>query len=137
MIELLLVIVVLGVLAATVIFALKSVPGEAASAACNSDAKTAEVAVQAYIASPDNPTHAIPTTMANLYNAPFGDSFLTKQSNTAYTLYLGGDLAAAGVTPSPAAVVSDGVYVQNGSSGTAFLYSDPSAAGTNECTNVT
>ena len=48
MIELLLVIVVLGVLAATVIFALSNVTGSAAQAACNSDAKSVEIAVQAF-----------------------------------------------------------------------------------------
>jgi general secretion pathway protein G len=50
LIELLIVIVVLGILAATVIFALGGVTGQSAQAACNSDAKTVENAAQAYIA---------------------------------------------------------------------------------------
>ncbi len=48
LIELLIVIVVLGILAATVIFALSGVTSSSAVAACNSDAKSVEVAVQAY-----------------------------------------------------------------------------------------
>ena len=60
LIELLVVIVVLGILAATVVFALSGVTGQSAQAACNSDAKTVEVAVQAYIDSPDNATNAPP-----------------------------------------------------------------------------
>ena len=74
LIELLIVIVVLGILAATVIFALGGVTGQSAQAACNSDAKTTEVAVQVYIASPDNTTNAPPTAMSDLYAAPFNST---------------------------------------------------------------
>ncbi len=52
LIELLIVIVVLGILAATVVFALSGVTGQSAQAACNSDAKRYEVAVAAYKNSP-------------------------------------------------------------------------------------
>jgi prepilin-type N-terminal cleavage/methylation domain-containing protein len=48
LIELLIVIVVLGILAAVVVFALGGVTGQSAQSACNSDAKTVEVAVEAY-----------------------------------------------------------------------------------------
>jgi general secretion pathway protein G len=48
LIELLIVIVVLGILAAVVIFALSGVTGQSAQAACNADAKSVEVAVEAY-----------------------------------------------------------------------------------------
>ena len=48
LIELLIVIVVLGILAAVVVFALGGVTGQSAVAACNADAKTVEVAVAAY-----------------------------------------------------------------------------------------
>ncbi len=60
LIELLIVIVVLGILAATVIFALGGVTGQSAQAACNSDAKSVEVAVEAYHAAPLNTTNAWP-----------------------------------------------------------------------------
>jgi len=48
LIELLIVIVVLGVLAAIVIFSLGGVTAQAASAACNANAKTVAIAVTAY-----------------------------------------------------------------------------------------
>ena len=48
LIELLIVIVVLGVLAAVVIFGLSGITGQSAQAACNADAKTVEIAVEAY-----------------------------------------------------------------------------------------
>jgi general secretion pathway protein G len=48
LIELLIVIVVLGILAAIVVFSLSGVTGQSKSAACNSDAKTVEIAVDAY-----------------------------------------------------------------------------------------
>ena len=48
LIELLIVIVVLGILAAVVVFALGGVTGSSAQAACNSDAKSLETAVAAY-----------------------------------------------------------------------------------------
>ena len=53
LIELLIVIVVLGILAAVVIFALSGVTGSSAQSACNSDAKSVEVAVEAYHTSND------------------------------------------------------------------------------------
>ena len=98
LIELLVVIVVLGILAATVVFALSGVTGQSAEAACNSDAKTIEVAVQAYINSPDNATNSTPTTVAKLVTAPFtnpttgkADTFLeAAPTNSAYTIDLGG-----------------------------------------------
>src|ERR1700691_2259714 len=48
LVELLIVIVVLGVLAAVVIFSLGGVTAEAASTACNANAKTVSIAVSAY-----------------------------------------------------------------------------------------
>jgi general secretion pathway protein G len=60
LIELLIVIVVLGILAAVVIFALGGVTAQSAQAACNADAKSVEVAVQAYQSSPDNSSNTFP-----------------------------------------------------------------------------
>jgi prepilin-type N-terminal cleavage/methylation domain-containing protein len=126
LIELLIVIVVLGILAATVIFALGGVTGQSAIAACNSDAKTTEIAVQAYEASPDNATNAPPATIADLYTAPFGtpaDTFMTKVSNPAYII-----TAPAGVvTVSPPA----------GAAWTGGIYDSQAAGATNPCKNVT
>ena len=89
----------LGILAATVVFALSGVTGQSAEAACNSDAKTIDVAVQAYINSPDNATNAAPTTAANLVSAPFNNStsgkartrsWRTSRTTTAYNIDLYG-----------------------------------------------
>lgn len=54
LIELLIVIVVLGILAAIVVFALGGVTGKSVVAACNSDSKTVDVSAQAFLT--ENPT---------------------------------------------------------------------------------
>ena len=48
LVELLIVIVVLGILAAIVVFGVSTFRGDATSAACKSDAKNLEVAAEAY-----------------------------------------------------------------------------------------
>ncbi len=50
LIELLIVIVVLGILAAIVVFSLTGVSGQSKQAACTSDAKSVEIAADAYMA---------------------------------------------------------------------------------------
>jgi prepilin-type N-terminal cleavage/methylation domain-containing protein len=61
LIELLIVIIVLGILAAIVIFSLTGVTGQSEAAACSSDAKTVETAVSAYYAeNNDTPPLSIP-----------------------------------------------------------------------------
>jgi len=55
LIELLIVIVVLGILAAIVVFALSGVTGQSTQAACQSDAKTVGISVAALQA--ENPRH--------------------------------------------------------------------------------
>src|SRR5580704_6841487 len=62
LIELLIVIVVLGILAAVVVFALGGVTGSSAKSACTADAKTVETAIAAFEA--QNPGTA--PTQANL-----------------------------------------------------------------------
>ena len=60
LIELLIVIVVLGILAAIVVFSLTGVTGQSKQAACTSDAKTVEIAADAYQAAQQHlrrPTH--------------------------------------------------------------------------------
>ena len=56
LIELLIVIVVLGILAAVVVFALGSVTGSSAKSACSADAKTVETAIAAYEANGNGTT---------------------------------------------------------------------------------
>jgi prepilin-type N-terminal cleavage/methylation domain-containing protein len=93
LIELLIVIVVLGILAAVVVFALGGVTGQSAVAACKSDAKTVETAVAAFQA--DNPgvtvTSTALTSTAN--SGPFLKSF--PSNSTHY--YIG---IATAATPS-------------------------------------
>jgi prepilin-type N-terminal cleavage/methylation domain-containing protein len=87
LIELLIVIVVLGILAATVIFALGGVTGQSAKAACNSDAKSVEVAVEAYKAAPLNTTNAWPAAITDLTGTAFGGPFLRQiPNNPHYTI---------------------------------------------------
>ena len=115
LIELLIVIVVLGILAATVIFALGGVTGNSAKAACNSDAKSVEVAVEAYKANPNNPTNTFPTTSTELTGSANGGPYLRQWPNsTHYTITLTG--------------TADGIVQVNGTS-------YDSSAG-NPCTNV-
>ena len=54
LIELLIVIVVLGILAAIVVFSLTGVTGESKQAACTTDAKSVEIAADAYQAAHSN-----------------------------------------------------------------------------------
>jgi general secretion pathway protein G len=54
LIELLIVIVVLGILAAIVVFSLTGVSGQSKAAACTSDGKTVEIAADAYQAKTGN-----------------------------------------------------------------------------------
>lgn len=121
LIELLVVIVVLGILAATVVFALSGVSGQSAQAACNSDAKTIETAVQAYINSPDNASNSSPASVGALIKAPFNnpkggaDTFLAdKPSNKGYDIKLGSEVSK---TP------GDGVFVSTdgGTTWTAYV----------------
>jgi prepilin-type N-terminal cleavage/methylation domain-containing protein len=87
LIELLIVIVVLGILAATVIFALGGVTGQSAKAACNSDAKSVEVAVEAYHAAPLNTANAWPGAITDLTGTAFGGPFLRQiPNNPHYTI---------------------------------------------------
>ena len=62
LIELLIVIIIMGILAAVVVFALGGVTGTSAVAACNTDVKTVEVGVQAFYAN----QNAYPASIANL-----------------------------------------------------------------------
>jgi general secretion pathway protein G len=64
LIELLIVILVLGILAAIVVFALGGITGTSAKAACNTDAKSVETAVQAFVA--QSPTGAWPSVVGDL-----------------------------------------------------------------------
>jgi general secretion pathway protein G len=70
LIELLIVIVILGVLAGVVVFAVSGISDRGDSAACKAEKKTVEVAVEAYYAK----NGSYPLTLAVLQAAP--DKFL-------------------------------------------------------------
>jgi prepilin-type N-terminal cleavage/methylation domain-containing protein len=90
LIELLIVIVVLGILAATVIFALGGVTSQSAVAACNSDAKSTEVAVEAYHSAPLNTGELWPGAITDLTGTAFGGPFLRQAPPTDhYTIAVG------------------------------------------------
>jgi prepilin-type N-terminal cleavage/methylation domain-containing protein len=92
LIELLIVIVVLGILAATVIFALGGVTSQSAVAACQSDGKSYEVAVAAYENAPANTTNAAPTGTSQLIGTALGGPFLHQSANNpAYIVALAAD----------------------------------------------
>ena len=101
LIELLIVIAVLGVIAAVVVFALGGVSAQGTVAACNADAKTVETAVAAYNAE----TGGTPTVTADLLTegtTPYLRSF---PSSPYYAISIvNGDVMVAvpsGATPVP------------------------------------
>ena len=146
LIELLIVIVVLGILAATVVFALSGVTSQSATAACQSDAKSYEVAVSAYADSPTNTTNAQPTTTSQLTGTAFGGPFLhTAANNTAYAIAIAnstaGDTgAASGVNnwtgtpalPTPSTTATQ-VYVLDKEDATPAWVAYDSESATNGC----
>ncbi len=71
LIELLIVIVVLGILAAIVVFSLTGVSGQSKQAACTSDAKSVEIAADAYQAKNDTFAPSVAALVPNyLHTAP-------------------------------------------------------------------
>ena len=59
LIELLVVIVILGILAAVVVFAVSGIKDRGQDSACKTDSRTMRTAAEAYIAQQGNPTTAI------------------------------------------------------------------------------
>lgn len=92
LIELLMVIVILGVLAGIVVFAVNGITDRGDVAACESDKKTTEIALEAYYANNDQ----YPTELADLTKDP--DKFMREvpdgltyaKSGSSYTLTASG-----------------------------------------------
>lgn len=94
MLELLIVVVILGILAAAVIFGLSGSVVDSAQAACNSDAKNVEIAVEAFHTNPKNvqDPDAYPTSLGQLADpasSGYGGPYLRSMPNsTHYTISL-------------------------------------------------
>jgi prepilin-type N-terminal cleavage/methylation domain-containing protein len=86
LIELLIVIVVLGILAAVVVFALGSVTGKSAKSACSADAKTVETAIAAYEA---NGNTAAPTSTLLTSTSTKGGPYLKSWPSNSSHYYIG------------------------------------------------
>jgi general secretion pathway protein G len=112
LIELLIVIVVMGILAAVVIFALGGVSVSSSKSACNTDAKTVELAVQTYVAQ----GNAAPASTAAAQSALVPKYVHSWPASSSYTIDVG--LA----TPSVAGEVDVTVPAAHGGTATATNY---------------
>lgn len=94
LIELLIVVVVLGILAAIVVFAVQNLTGESARTACRADAKTVEVGLEAQRAQVPS---AVPNSSG--YNTDINtlapNYIRSVPNSTRYKIALGTDVAAA------------------------------------------
>ena len=116
LIELLIVIIVLGILAAIVVFALGSVTGKSTAAACQTDASTVGTGVAALLA--ENPvyqttgltaaqfqaamTNNTGTPTTGTYGAVTGSPFIhTWPSSGAYSISVGAGTALANIKTAP------------------------------------
>lgn len=84
LIELLIVIVVLGILAAIVVFALGGVTGQSAIASCNADAKTVSIAVSAWQAQNPGGVLTVATGTGNTSDLVTGNYLKNWPNNTTY-----------------------------------------------------
>jgi prepilin-type N-terminal cleavage/methylation domain-containing protein len=136
LIELLIVIVVMGILAAVVIFALGSVSGKSAKSACVTDAKTVETAAVAFQAT--NPGAKV--TQANLMSSSFNDGpFLkTWPTNPAhYYIGLGTAAATAPASSTEVDVAPTGTFTAAPGQGNAAWIAFDSESATTGCNAVT
>ncbi len=94
LIELLIVIVVMGILAAVVIFALGGVSSKSQVSSCNTDAKTVQLAVTAF--QTQNATYTTAITSSVLTGTSFGGPYLQSwpSSTNGYAISLSGSTAA-------------------------------------------
>lgn len=115
LIELLIVIVILGILASIVVFAVQDLTGSSTKAACGSDYKTIETALEAYKAQ----NYAYPANLSDLYPTYVKDvPNTTPGSGNYYFTY---------ALTSGATAAADGGYTlvgdSNGATGAAALCS--------------
>ena len=95
LIELLIVIVILGILAAIVVFAVNGISDRGQAKACATDKKALETAEESYYA--QNPTNANPPVYASEANLVSGG--FIHEASTLHDVSLGGSGASYSVTP--------------------------------------
>jgi general secretion pathway protein G len=114
LIELLIVIVVLGILAAVVIFALGGITSKSAVAACQADGATVSTALAAFAA--QNPSVGTAVASASLtavggaYSGPYIQSWPSNGTHYAYTLSSGVLQLAIGGTTQPQTLGAAAAY---------------------------
>jgi prepilin-type N-terminal cleavage/methylation domain-containing protein len=102
LIELLIVIVVLGILAAVVIFALGGITGKSAIAACQADGATVSTAIAALEAQYPGTTWSSGAS-SNLTTTANGGPYIQSwPNNSSHYTYAGGGTSTAGLTVQPA-----------------------------------
>jgi general secretion pathway protein G len=106
LIELLIVIVILGVLAGIVVFAVGGVTDRGKTSACKSDVKNVEVAAEAYFAQNGNypPTATVSTILVPsfLHSYPSDVTYTLNTGGTAFTaIGVGGTVSATNPTGCP------------------------------------
>jgi prepilin-type N-terminal cleavage/methylation domain-containing protein len=133
LIELLIVIVVLGILAAVVIFALGGVTGKSAIAACQADGATVSTAVSAFNAQNPGTTVTETLLLGNTFGGPYLQSWPSNGTHYNFAL-IGGVLAIQ--APGTAAWATTPVIPGTPSLGAGITYAGP-ASTTAGCANVT
>jgi general secretion pathway protein G len=124
LIELLIVIVVLGILAAVVIFALGGITGKSQLAACQADGATVSTAIAAFHAQNPNvtPSKALLTATTSTTKKTGGPYIQSWPNATSYVYTL---VTATGSTNATLQVAK----VTNGTAGTAVTYAGPATCG--------
>jgi general secretion pathway protein G len=107
LIELLIVVVVLGILAAIVVFAVGAVTGKSANASCQSDFKTVQVAEEAYKAQMTTYTsvNALATAAADAQSFTVGPWLKAAPTSSHYSLAVDTTTGKITVTAEPSATV--------------------------------
>jgi general secretion pathway protein G len=144
LIELLIVIVVLGILAAIVVFALGGVTGQSAVAACTSDAKTVSIAVSAEQAQTPNvaPTggaggNLVPTYLKSWPSNPTYYTIGLSADGLAVTVALATKDPGTTVAPTPSAAGAAQLFESDPTptpvAAYAFADADPTIGGLGIC----
>jgi len=130
LIELLIVIVVLGILAAIVVFAVQNLTGQSAKVACKADGKTIETAIEAQKAQVPGTTAAVPTTNGYVTDinklVPLYVRSVPNSTRYVYSLgtAVGATTAVAGTGNAPTAFTAGTVIVSAVVPATATSYFD-------------